>query len=176
VRRHILLTGKPRTGKTTLLKEIIKDLDSCGGFYTEEITQDNERAGFKIKTLDGKEGILAKKGLESKYRLGKYGINIKDLEEIGVEAIEEALKTKKIIIIDEIGKMEFFSEKFKDIAFRALDSDKRVIGIIHRDLLGLTGQHQDTEILKVNLNNHQEILSRCKSLLRNSSIQKIKRI
>jgi len=174
VRKHILLTGYPRTGKTTLLKEIIKDLDSCGGFYTEEIIQNNERTGFKIKTLNGKEGILAKKGLESKYRLGKYGINIKDLEEIGVEAIEQALKTKEIIIIDEIGKMEFFSEKFKDTISKILDSDKRVIGTIHRDLLGLVDQRQDTEILEVNLNNHQEILSRCKSLLQNSSIQKIK--
>lgn len=171
--RHILLTGRPRTGKTTLLKEIIKDLDSCGGFYTEEIIQDNERIGFKIKTLDGKEGILAKKGLKSKYRLGKYGINLEDLESIGVEAIEKAMREKQILIIDEVGKMEFFSEKFKRVFFKALDSKKTIIGVIHRDLKDLVKLREDVEILEVNLNNHREILERCRSLLQNSYIQKM---
>lgn len=69
MKRYILLTGNSRTGKTTILKELIKDLDSCGGFYTKEIVKDNKRIGFRIKTLNGKEGILAEKGLKSKYKL-----------------------------------------------------------------------------------------------------------
>ncbi|MCX7661302.1 MAG: AAA family ATPase, partial [Candidatus Omnitrophica bacterium] len=36
----ILFTGKPRTGKTSLLKKIISKLDNCGGFYTEELLED----------------------------------------------------------------------------------------------------------------------------------------
>jgi len=163
--KNILLTGKPRTGKTTLLKKIIEDLDSCGGFYTEEIAENKKRIGFKIKTLDGKEGILAKAGLKSKYKLGRYGINLEDLEDIGVRAIERAIREKDIIIIDEIGKMEFFSEKFRMKILEALDSNKRVIGVIHRELLDIADQRKDTEIFEVNLDNHQEIISQCKSLI-----------
>lgn len=54
-RPHILLTGKPRSGKTSLLKRITQDLKSVGGFYTEKIIKDNRRVGFKIITLEGKD-------------------------------------------------------------------------------------------------------------------------
>lgn len=168
MRLHILLTGKPRAGKTTLLKQIIQDLKSCGGFYTEEIIEDGRRIGFKIKTLDGKEGILAKEDLKSRYRLGKYGINLKDLEEIGVKAVEEALKDKDIVVIDEIGKMELFSQAFKDIVLKALDSDKRVIGVIHRGrlrFLNAIKSRKDVLVFKVNLDNHKELLKKISSII-----------
>ncbi|MCM8758134.1 MAG: AAA family ATPase, partial [Candidatus Omnitrophica bacterium] len=84
---HILLTGRPRSGKTTLLKKIISKLDNCGGFYTEEVLKDNRRVGFKIKTIDGKEAILAGKDIKSKFCLGEYRINIKDLNKVAVKAI-----------------------------------------------------------------------------------------
>lgn len=128
---HILLTGRPRTGKTTLIKRIVKELPCAGGFYTEEITEAGQRVGFKIKTLDEKEGILARKGWKSHYTLGLYGINLEDLEHIGVKAIEEAQKNKEIIVIDELGKMELFSEKFKASVINALNSQKSVLGTIH---------------------------------------------
>lgn len=167
--QHILLTGKPRTGKTTLLKRIIKGLKfSCGGFYTEEIVKDNQRVGFKIKTLDGEEGILAEKHRKSRFRLGKYGINLEDLEGIGVKAIEEALKTKQIVVIDEIGKMELFSRRFKNAVLKTLDSGKRLIGVIHLaddDFLNAIRARKDVVIFEVNLSNHEEVLKKISSIL-----------
>ena len=168
MRPHILLTGKPRVGKTTLLKQIIQDLKSCGGFYTEEIIEDGRRIGFKIKTLDGKEGILAKEDLKSRYRLGKYRINLEDLEKIGIETIENALNDKEIVVIDEIGKMELFSQAFKDIVLKALDSDKRVIGVIHRGrlrFLNAIKSRKDVLVFKVNLDNHKELLNKISAII-----------
>jgi nucleoside-triphosphatase len=168
MRTHILLTGKPKSGKTTILKRIIQDLKSCGGFYTEEIVKDERRIGFKIKTIDGKEGILAKKDLKSRYRLGKYGINLEDLENIGVDAIEGALNNKEIVVIDEIGKMELFSRKFKDIVLKALDSDKRVIGVIHRqqlEFLNSIRRRKDVLVFEVNLDNHKELLNKISAII-----------
>ena len=169
--KHILLTGLPRVGKTTLLKTIISKLDSCGGFYTEEILENGKRIGFKIKTLDKKEGVLALKGLNSKFKLGKYGINLRDLEEIGLVSVKEALNNKKIIVIDEIGKMELFSEKFKSLVLEVLDSGKMLLGVIHREnieFLNKIRQRKDVEILEVNLKNHSEIIFRAYSLLKNA--------
>lgn len=165
---HILLTGKPRTGKTTLLKKIVEKLPSCGGFYTEEINEKGQRIGFKIITLDGQEGILAKQGLESQYKLGKYGINLDDLENIGVKAIEKAQQTKEIIVIDEIGRMELFSEKFKSSVLKAFESGKKVLGVIHLakiDFLNALRNRKDVVLLTVNLNNHGEIFHKVLSLL-----------
>ena len=171
--KHILLTGKPKVGKTTLLKTIISKINSCGGFYTEEILDENEkRIGFKIKTLEGKEGILALKGLNSPFRLGKYGINLKDLEEIGLVSVKEALKNKKIIVIDEIGKMELYSEKFKDLVLEVLNSGKMLLGVIHQEnieFLNKIRERKDVEIFEVNLKNHQETICRVYSLLKNDT-------
>jgi len=167
MRKNILLTGEPKTGKTTLLKRIIQDFKSCGGFYTEEILNGNKRTGFKIKTTEGREGILAKKGYRSKFRLGKYGINLKALEEIGVNAVMSALSDKKIVVIDEIGRMELFSKKFKDLVLKVLNSDKILVGVIHRANLGFLNDirsRQDTEIFEVNLGNHEQILKKINSM------------
>lgn len=163
--KHILVTGKPRVGKTSLLKELIPYLSSCGGFYTQEMREGNSRTGFEIITLDGERGLLAKKGLKSPFRLGSYGIDINDLENIGVESVQKAINTKDIIIIDEIGKMELFSEKFKDVVLKALDSGKRLLGVIHReDMLFLKRikERKDVLVLELMADNYSNVLNTIK--------------
>ena len=129
--KNILITGKPNCGKTTLIKEISEKLKpKIFGFYTEEIKEKEKRVGFKIKTLDKKEGILSHIRFKSKYQVGKYKVNLKNLEEIGVSTLEKAIKEKKIVLIDEIGKMELFSEKFKKIVLKALNSENKVLATI----------------------------------------------
>jgi nucleoside-triphosphatase len=94
--KNILITGKPGCGKTSLIIEIIKELNlPAGGFYTQEIREKGVRKGFKIISLDGREGILARVNFKSPYKVSKYGVNIKDLEEIGIKSILEALEKIK---------------------------------------------------------------------------------
>ena len=110
--------------------------DRAGGFFTPEISKIVEpktnpvREGFKVVTLDGKEGILAHVNFKSPFKLGRYGIDIKAFEEIGVAALEEAIENKEWIVVDEIAPMEEYSEKFKRIMTLALDSSKRVLAAI----------------------------------------------
>jgi nucleoside-triphosphatase len=110
----ILITGKPRSGKTTLIKRISQSVPdvSFGGFYTEEIKEKGRRLGFRLITVNGKSGILAHQNLSSDIRLGNYKLNLETLDTIGIESIKEALKKNAVIIIDEIGKMEILSKKF----------------------------------------------------------------
>ena len=131
---NLLITGPPRCGKTTLIKKISIHptfLGKAGGFITEEIREKGDRVGFQIISYpEGKQGILARKGIPSSYRLGSYGVNLQDLESIGCEAIEKALSSGHIIIVDEIGKMELFSKKFRNILYQALDSPQKVLATI----------------------------------------------
>ena len=107
---NILLTGYPGSGKTTVMTRLLAlGGFNAGGFYTEEIREGNTRKGFKIITLGGDEAVLAEVGFPSKYRVGKYGVNVKGIEEVAVRALENALASKDLIIIDEIGKMECYS-------------------------------------------------------------------
>lgn len=131
---NFLISGPPRCGKTTLILKISQDISppqGVGGFVTKEVRKEGERIGFKIISLPHKtEGLLAQKGFSSPYRVGKYGVNIVDLERVGCSAIEETLNSGKVIVVDEIGKMELFSERFKAVLLKALDSPQKLLGSI----------------------------------------------
>jgi nucleoside-triphosphatase len=129
--KTILLTGRPRVGKTTIIKDVVRRLPGqAGGFYTEEIKERGRRQGFRIVTLDGQEGILAHVGIKSPMRVSKYEVNLADLEDIGVAAIRDAIAYKDYVVIDEIGKMELFSQAFRDAVWAAIHSDRPVLGTI----------------------------------------------
>ncbi|HIE34460.1 MAG TPA: NTPase [Candidatus Altiarchaeales archaeon] len=160
MRKNILLTGESGIGKTTAIKKILERVDlSAGGFYTQEIRENKMRTGFKIITLDGKEGLLAHIELNTRYRVGKYSVNPDDLDNIAVRSILESLNND-LIVIDEIGRMELFSEKFKKAVILALDT-RRVLGTIKvsGDLFtDSIRRRDDTEIISVNLENRNSLV------------------
>ena len=126
-----LLTGMPGTGKTSIIRQAISQSNcNAGGFYTQEIRSMGIREGFQIVTLDGKEGMLAHIAIESPFRVGKYGVDISVLDNIGVDSIYNAVKQCDLVVIDEIGKMELFSPRFITAVQEALSSSKRVLGTI----------------------------------------------
>ena len=126
-----LLTGRPGTGKTSLVRQAVAELKGkAGGFYTEEIRVQGTRLGFKLITLDGQEAVLAHVDFQSRYRVGKYGVDVDALERVGVPALAEAIKQRDVIVIDEIGRMELFSNRFREVVLEAIQSGKRVLGTI----------------------------------------------
>ena len=127
----LLLTGSPGTGKTTLIRQAVAGSKiNAGGFYTEEIRSGGTRQGFNLTTLNGHEVILSHVDNPSRYRVGKYGVDMSNLENIGAAAIERAIEVSDLIVIDEIGKMELFSPRFRQAVLKAMDSDRKVLGTI----------------------------------------------
>jgi len=131
MKRAYLLSGEPGSGKTTIIKEVLSKVNkSAGGFYTEEVRSQGVRQGFKIVTLDGKNAVLAHTSIRSLHRVSKYGVDTDSIDKVAVPALKQALQSKDIIVIDEIGKMELFSPSFKDAVIEALQSEKKVLGTI----------------------------------------------
>jgi nucleoside-triphosphatase len=157
-----LLTGKPGTGKTTLIRQAIAGPGiKAGGFYTEEIRSSGVRQGFRIITLDGQEAILSHVDTPGRYRVGKYGVDVANLESIGVTAIERAIEESDLIVIDEIGKMELFSAGFREAVLRAISSGKKVLGTIMlkpNDFADMIKQRPGVKVVEVTRDNHQQIL------------------
>jgi nucleoside-triphosphatase len=128
-----LLTGEPKVGKSTALATIVKALGPgrCGGFYTEEIREGDVRVGFRIVTISGFSGVIAHVSYTTANKqVGRYGVNLATLETIGVPAIYEAINSKEFVIIDEIGPMQLFSQKFKEAVLYTLSSAKPLVGTI----------------------------------------------
>jgi nucleoside-triphosphatase len=127
----IFITGLPGCGKTTLLKKLAGELHRLQpvGFYTEEIRAGGVRQGFALRSLDGKEGVLARVGLSATHRIGRYGVDVAAFESF-LEAIPFDQSGAGLIMIDEIGKMECLSGKFQEMVSAFLDSDRRLVATI----------------------------------------------
>jgi len=112
MRRRILLTGPPGCGKTTVVRKVAEILrDGASGFYTEEIRDaKKQRIGFRVVRLDGKRGELADKISVHGPRVGSYRVNVESFERVALPSLE--MEEGRVLIIDEIGKMECFSETF----------------------------------------------------------------
>jgi nucleoside-triphosphatase len=129
---RILLTGPPGCGKTTAVKRIVEALDKAGiaGFYTEEIREAGVRQGFRWHRLDGQTGILAHVHIESPLRVSKYGVDIRGFEEHIIPLLDPNRAGVSLFAIDEIGKMECFSEKFIEAVRRLLASGRPVLATV----------------------------------------------
>lgn len=167
--KNILICGPPGVGKTTLIKKILEKLNlKAGGFYTEEIKENNRRVGFKIISLDNQKGILAHISIKGAKRVGRYGVNIDDLEGIGVKSLDRALRNEDLVIIDEIGKMEIFSDKFKEKVLDCLHSEKFVlatIGIGGDKYISRIKERDDVIVFEMNRENRDRLIDRISSLI-----------
>jgi len=162
MKRVLLLTGKPGTGKTAIIKEAIARAKiRAGGFYTEEIRVGRRRQGFRIISLDGREAILAHINISSPYQVSKYRIDIESLNRIGVSAIHQALQECDLVVIDEIGKMELLSPQFREVMLRAINNGKKVLGTImlsSHPLADEVKRHPEVKVLLVISSNRNQVL------------------
>jgi nucleoside-triphosphatase len=157
--KNIFLTGAPSSGKTTVIKKVIAALKMpLKGFYTEEERNEGRRVGFMMHTLDGRKGYLAHQDIPSEFHIRRYGVSIPNIENIAIPAIAPA--PGFLIILDEIGKMECFSPKFREAALRALDSPNPVLGTITlggTDFIQEVKNRSDLEIFEVTLENRDAL-------------------
>ena len=166
-KRVLLLTGNSGVGKTTVLIKIVNSLKaegiSVGGMISREAREGNLRVGFEIINLtNNRRGWLAHVTQRTGPKIGKYHVNLEDLENIGAKAISEAVEKCGAVAIDEIGPMELFSQKFKQAVTKALESKKLVLAVVHakaRDqLINEVKRREDAEVFTVTLAN-RDILS-----------------
>jgi len=154
------ITGLPSVGKTRTLLKIVEKLEEketiVGGMVTESIDDaQGNRIGFRIiNWLTKEEGVLAHESFtDAKIKVGKFGVDLNALENVGVPAIEQAIREAEVIIIDEVGKMEMESDRFCAAVKAALDTPKPMIMTLHKKsrnpLLQDIRRRDDIRILEV---------------------------
>jgi len=133
----------------------------AGGFYTEEIRTGGARQGFRIVTLDGQDAMLAHVDFPGHYQVSKYGVDVQNLDNVGVTAINQAIEESDLIVIDEIGKMELFSPRFRQAVLKAIDSGKKVLGTVMlspHPFADDIKRHARVKVVQLTRANHDQVL------------------
>jgi len=165
-KRVFLITGSPSVSKTTVLNKTVAGLMArgirVGGMISGEVREQGIRVGFEITDLaSGRHGWLAHTKQINGPKIGRYKINLEDIEKIGAKAITQAIEKSDVIAIDEIGPMELYSQKFKHSAAQALQSEKFVLTVIHAKakdpLITMAKQRTDAKIFLVTLANRETL-------------------
>lgn len=165
---RVFLTGEPGVGKTTIILKVVQELQSrgimVGGMTSGEIRMGGSRVGFQVEDISTREvGELAKLGqtFPGAPRVGRYGVNLADVERVGVAAIRRALKVANVVIVDEIGPMELKSPQFVHAMEDALASTKNLLGTLHRrtihPLTNAIRTNSDYQVIEVTVANRDRI-------------------
>lgn len=154
----LLLTGEPRSGKTTLLEGFIEAVPDKQGFVTREVREDGERVGFELVSSLGQTATLASVNSASDIRVSRYGVEVDELDAF----LDDLPKVQagNLLYVDEIGQMELFSDKFKTLITSYLNSDNPYAGTItsvfHDDFTERVLGREDVVLLNINQDNREQ--------------------
>jgi len=156
-----LIRGKPGVGKTTLVQRIVERMQPvpAAGFYTAEIRSKGSRLGFELQGLNGDRRILARVDIDSRHRVGKYKVDTDGFEEF-LENLELLNPDVEQIVIDEIGKMELLSNRFRSLIRDVLASDKQLLATIALGSEGVIQEikrRSDIHLLEVTQANRERL-------------------
>lgn len=154
----LLLTGEPRSGKTTLLEGFIEAVPDKQGFVIREVREDGERVGFELVSSLGQTATLASVNSASNIRVSRYGVEVDEFDAF-LEDLPQ-VQVGNLLYVDEIGQMELFSDKFKTLIASYLNSDNFYAGTItsvfHDDFTERVLGRDDVVLLNINQDNREQ--------------------
>ena len=166
---NLLITGRPGIGKTTVVERVVARLPAgaATGFYTREERERGVRRGFAIHTLDGRTAILARVGRGRGPTVGRYHVQVESVDAVGVPALAPRPGVR-LVVVDEIGRMECLSAPFCDAVRAALDSGVALLGTVARQGGGFIAEvrrRPDVTLLEVTATNRDTLPARIAELL-----------
>ena len=150
-------------GKTTLIRRVAEELRDFNpvGFYTAEIREEGSRKGFELISLDGRRRVLSHVDIRSHHRVGRYKVDMEGFEDF-LASISFQDPRSNLAIIDEIGKMECFSARFRKVLVELLDSKRWVIATVALRGGGIIEEikrRQDIRLFEINLGNRESLVA-----------------
>jgi len=165
---NLLVAGKAGVGKTTLVERVVERLRGSlrlAGFTTTEMRNSaGERLGFSIITVDGRQAELARVGVRSPVRVGRYGVNLEEFERLALPQL--ARRDVDLIAMDEIGKMECSSGRFRRAVEDVLDAPVNVLatlGVSRLPFFQALRDRPDVELLALTERNRDALVAEISS-------------
>jgi nucleoside-triphosphatase len=175
---NVFVTGQPGVGKSWLVINAAKKLpkDVIAGFYTVEARnpKTGEKIGFDIETFSGERAPLSRMRRGCGPKVGKYYFALEDFERVALPLLKPT-KGIKLHIVDEVGRMELQSERFRDALTALLASPQTaVFGSLRAPRFGHDlpfveeiKQREDTATLTLTKSNRDATAQKVESILMN---------
>lgn len=165
MKQNLFLTGPKHIGKSTILFSALEKYPvSLGGFRVDRVFQGRRLRAFSIIDLDTSSSANI-----STARKGGWDIHIEAFETVGAEAVRHGIRSKDLIVMDELGRFEIPAHGFRQAVTEALDSPVPVIGVLKEDdnpFLNGIRSRKDTEILEVTKENRDKVERNVENWLR----------
>ncbi|GAB1451759.1 hypothetical protein MASR2M47_18150 [Draconibacterium sp.] len=126
-RKTYVITGNVGAGKTSLIQNIVSKLKaehiSVAGIVTTRIIENDVTTGYDILNVatDEKARFLRTFGEDNQQRIGKYFIYAEGLK-LGEESLTAS--GAKLMVIDEIGKLELEERGWHDALIQTISNSK----------------------------------------------------
>jgi len=162
--RHIFLTGEKQVGKSTILEKVLQELAiGYRGFRTLPFELNGERRGFYMHAFgEVPEGYVNDVLISARTKqVGSVPVT-DAFDTFGAEVLDKAAKDPdcRLILIDELGRLERNASKFQEAALRCLDSDKLVIGVLQKTesaFLDSIHERDDVEVFVIDEKNRDQM-------------------
>ena len=142
---RLLLEGRPGIGKTTVARRLLHLLQEAGvpvgGFTTAELRTGGRREGFVVEAASGAREVLAHVGLPGRPRVGRYGVDLAAFERVALPALRIP-RPGRVVVVDELGKIELASAAFCEAVVELLERDVAVVATVQ------VARHRFTDALR----------------------------
>lgn len=134
---NILITGSRNSGKTTLLKELIKELHiEPAGYQTVEREQYSWGSTYAMADL-----LTGEQGSISVYENGRVAAVEETIASLGTACLKRALaSSEQVVVLDELGRFEQKCDVFLQEVFQLLDSQKIILAVLKKESIAYIEQ------------------------------------
>jgi nucleoside-triphosphatase THEP1 len=158
MRKNILITGLPKSGKSTILRKIITNHNPKVGFVINEVRENGERTGFEIETNHGDKSLLASINFNTNFKVSKYYVEINNLNKILPKV--STFNPEDLLYIDEIAQMELVSESFKQLVLKYFNSPNTCLATLSKvyddEFTEKIKNREDIILVEINEQNREE--------------------
>jgi nucleoside-triphosphatase len=159
---RLLIEARPGAGKTTAVGRLAELLGDAGmslsGFLTREMREGGRRVGFSIETFDGSRGVLAHVEIDGPPRVGRYGVDLEEFERLALPALH--VPAGGVVLIDELGKMELASKRFREAVAGLFDEPVAVVATVQASRHPFTDElkaRRGVEIVRLTASNRDSL-------------------
>jgi nucleoside-triphosphatase len=166
VPNNLLVTGPPRSGKTTAIERTVDRLGErgyeAGGLVAPEIREGGDRVGFALRdVLTGEQRVLAHVDRDEGPTVGTYRVDVAAVDDLAGAALRRAASDADYVVVDEVAPMQLSSDAFVAGVELALDDDQPLLAAVaasgETGFVGTVKARDDADLVTVTETNRGDL-------------------